>query len=139
MEPPILNDPTVYPTQEIVMLHLGRATPSFLSFFEYHHKNHPEFIERWNYYRDGTSWLMNISCKKKTICWISIGKKFFRVSFYFHSKAEHAILNSDLPGHVKEFYQASAGKKFRPITIVIKAKNDLAVYKKLLSLKLMFL
>ncbi|HVN48004.1 MAG TPA: DUF3788 family protein [Bacteroidota bacterium] len=139
MENPALNDPEIFPTREVLFSHLGRAKASFVALVEYNHKNFPDFNERWKYYCDGKSWLMNVSRKKKTLFWLSVGNGFFRTGFYFHAAAEHDILNCGLPEEYKNKFMESAGKKFRGISVLIKTKKDIDLYKTLLSLKLSFI
>ncbi len=139
MENLVLCDPKIYPTEEVLFSHLGRAKQSFVSLFIYNHKKFPDFVENWKYYRDGKSWLMNVSRKKKTLFWLSVSDGFFRTGFYFNAKAEQSILDSELPEEYKNKFMESAGKKFRGISVIIKTKKDIAAYKQLLSLKMSFM
>jgi hypothetical protein len=136
MEKPVLSDPNIYPTDKVIASCLSKANPAFISLFEYIHANFPEFEERWKYYNDGKSWLMNVSRKKKTIFWLSVNKAYFRTAFSFPAKHESLVVDSALPASLKKQYLESAGKFFRGITIVIKNKKDTGAFKKLLSLKL---
>ncbi len=136
METPVLTDPKIYPSDEVISSHLSKSYPSFQSLFEFNHSSYPEFEEKWKYYNDGKSWLMNVSKKKKTLFWLRVCNEFFRVSFYFPSKVESEILESDLSAALKEQYSESSGKKFRAITLIIKAKKDIKEYQKLLEIKL---
>lgn len=136
MEKPVLSDPNIFPTDKILFPYLRKAKPSFVSLFEYNHKNFPDLVERWKYYNDGKRWLLNVSRKKKTIFWLSVNEGFFRTTFYFNAKAAQGVLTSKLPKALKDRFRESAGKTFRGITAVIKAKKDIGVYKELLSLKM---
>ena len=135
---PVLSDPNIFPADAILASHLGKTKASFDALFKYNHADFPDFVEKWKYYNDGKSWLMNVSRKKKTPFWLSAGDGFFRVAFYFGTKAENAILDSSIPDEYKNQFMESAGKKFRSIVVVIKKKKDIEVYKKLLPLKMAF-
>jgi hypothetical protein len=80
--------------------------------------------------------LCKTSKKTKTICWISVGDNFFRVTFYFGNKAEEIIKRSALDDKLKAQFLSYGGKfKFRPITIVVRKKSDLKFLKALIELK----
>ncbi len=136
MEKPVLSDPEIFPSGEILSAQLGKASSSFASLFEYNHASFPDATERWRYYNDGKQWLLNVSRKKKTLFWLSVYEGFFRTTFYFGSKFARTILQSKLPVSLKSQFRKSAGKKFRPITAVIRTQRDLGAYKKLLALKM---
>ena len=136
MEQPVLGDPDVYPTDAVLASHLGRAKAAFDALFDRNHSEHPDFEESWKYYNDGKSWLLKVSKKKKTLFWLSVGEGFFRATFYLGSKAEDAVLGSSLPDELKEQYRETSDKKFHGITLLVKAKKDLAAYDGLLEIKL---
>ena len=136
MEQPVLSDPDVYPSDEVLSSHLGKAMPSYISFTEYNHSIHPDFVERWKYYNDGKSWLFNVSRKKKTVFWMSVKDGCFRTTFYLNAKAKQSVVDSKIPAAFKKQFLDSADKKFHPITVIIKAKKDLEIYKELLEIKL---
>ncbi len=136
MEKQVLSDADVYPSENVIFSHLGKARPHFSSLMDFNNSVHPDFVERWRYYNDGKRWLLNISKKKKTVFWLSVGEGFFRTTFYLNSKAEQSIIDSKIPEPLKKQYLKTSGKKFRAISLVIKAKKDIEVYKGLLELKL---
>jgi hypothetical protein len=136
MEAPLLSNRDQYPTEEIIFPHLGKAKSLWIDLFRHIHKTYPDFVEEWRYYNDGKSWLLKVTRKTKTICWISIVKSAFRLSCYFSGKAEKIITESELPQEYKDQY--SQGKKYHGITILFKDKKDLEKAKILLQLKLKF-
>jgi hypothetical protein len=132
----VLSDPKVYPSDHVLASHLRRANAAYRSLFEYKHAQFPTFTERWRYYNDGKQWLLNVSNKKKTLFWLVVNDGSFRTTFYFASRHEPLVVKSDLPASLKKQYAASAGKTFRPISLLIKSKKNIEEYKKLLALKL---
>ncbi|MGA9118244.1 MAG: DUF3788 family protein [Bacteroidota bacterium] len=136
MEQPVLSNPDVYPTDEVLHSHLGKAKASFDSLFEYNHETFPDFAERWKYYNDGKNWLLNVSRKKKTLFWLSVWDGWFRTTFYLNPKAAECVRDLDIPKDLKKQFKETAGKKFRGLTVVIKAKKDVKVYKEILALKM---
>jgi hypothetical protein len=131
-----LGDPEVYPSGEVLAAHLGKANTAFAAMLELNHAGHPDFEEKWKYYNDGKSWLFNVSRKKKTLFWLSVEDGWYRTTFYLNAKAGEALLGSSLPEELKDQYRAAEGKKIRGVTLVIKAKKDLAAYEDLLALKM---
>jgi hypothetical protein len=136
MEKPVLSDPAILPTDEVLSLHLGKAMPSFAFLFQFNHTNFPEFVERWKYYNDGKSWLLNVSRKKKTLFWLSVTNGSFRTTFYLNKKAAQLVPDSKIPKELKDRFRESEGKKFRGITVWIKSRKDVEVYKEMLALKM---
>ena len=136
MEPPVLTDPKQFPCDEVVFSHLGARRALWDALFAFIHAEHPDFTERWRYYNDGKSWLMNVSRKKRTVFWLSIIKGTFRITAYFTDKAAGAIRASALSAPLKE--QFDGGRSFgklRGITITFKKKSDVEDAKTLIALK----
>ncbi len=136
MDAPVLSDPEIFPTDAVLSSHLRKSKPAFAALFEFNHTHHPDFQERWRYYNDGKSWLMNVSRKKKTLFWLSVRDGWFRTSFYLNARAAECIPASAIPAPLKKQFQASEGEKFRALTVVIKAKKDVEIYKEVLKLKM---
>ena len=136
MDKPVLSDPAIFPSDEVLSAHLGRAKPSFDTLFEFNHNKFPEFVERWNYYMDGKRWLLNVSRKKKTLFWLSVKDRAFTTTFYLNAKAARLVPESNISQKLKDQFKESEGKKFRGITVIIKTKKDVEAYEKLLALKM---
>lgn len=132
-----LTDKNHYPTDEIIFSHLKRSKSLWDSIFQYIHKEHPQLTEQWRYYNDGKSWLMKVSNKSKTTCWVSVGENAFRMTFYFTVKAESALLHSSISDNLKDqFLVAKRFKKIQGITVLFKKKKDVQYAKELLEIKL---
>lgn len=136
-ETPVLTDKDIFPTEEIIFSHIGKASALWISVFEYIHSNHPEIEEQWRYYNDGKSWLMKVTKKTKTIFWLSLDKNSFRTTFYFPSRVEETILNSKLPDDLKkQFVDGKSYGKIKGLTILFSKKADVNSLKELIDLKL---
>lgn len=136
MEPSVLTDPTLFPGDEVIFGHLGRRRALWEALFAFIQAEHPDFVAQWRYYRDGKSWLMNVSRKKKTVFWLSVIKGTFRITAYFTDKAKPAILASALSDELKE--QFIGGRRFGTlggITITFKKKRDVEDARILIALK----
>jgi ABC-type uncharacterized transport system YnjBCD substrate-binding protein len=136
MEPSVLTDPRVFPSDEVVFSHLGRARALWQALFAFIRTEHPDFVETWRYYNDGKSWLLNVSRRKKTVFWLSLAGTTFRITAYFTDKARDAVLASALPDELKEqFLGQSPIGKLRAITITFRTKRDVESAKVLVALK----
>ena len=136
MEPSPLTDKNIFPTEEVIFSHIGKSKALWLSFFGQMHKDHPDFVEEWRYYNDGKRWLMKATRKKKTVFWLSIVPKAFRITFYFSEKATELILNSAIPDELKDQYtNGKRYNKIRGVTIVCTKKRDLASAAALMDIK----
>ena len=137
MEPMILTNKDQFPTEEIIFSHIGQTKENWNSIFDFIHSIHPEFEEKWRYYKDGKSWLLKVVRKSKTIFWLSVIQNGFSISFYFGDKAEEMIFNSSISDEVKE--QFRNGKRFgkiRAITILMNKNENIEFVKELISIKL---
>lgn len=124
------------PSDEIVFSFIGKYKPLWISLFQYIQEQHPEIAKEWRYYNDGKCWLLKVTKKAKTIFWLSVIEKTFRITFYFNDKAQKAIDNSTLPEELKE--QFKSGKKYnkiRGLTIIFKNKKDCASAEELIRIK----
>ena len=137
MEQPLLSDAGQYPSEEIIFSHIGNSRVHWMALFKYIHDAHTDFSEEWRYYRDGKSWLLKVTCKKKTIFWLSIITDAFRTTFYFTDKAQDPILSSDLSEDLKEqFRTGKAYGKIRGMTVVHTQNKDVEDAKILMAIKL---
>jgi hypothetical protein len=137
MEQPVLSDANQFPSEDIIFSHIEKTKALWISLFEHIHAHHPDFAEEWRYYRDGKSWLLKVTQKKKTIFWLSIVKGAFRTTFYFTDKAEEALMSSDLSDEIKE--QFKSGKRFNKIkgvTIIHARKKNIEEAKILIGIKI---
>ncbi len=129
METPMLNDPNIPPTEEVLQQALGECHPVFLQLMESIAR--PEYLleANWHYYRDGKSWLCKVCFKKKTVFWLSVWPRMFKTTFYFTEKTGSGIYNLDIDEAIKEnFSQNKTVGKLVPLTISVTQKaqiNDL--------------
>ncbi len=136
MEQLVLINQNESPTEEIIFSYIGKTKSHWISIFEHIHNQYPEFIEEWRYYKDGKSWLLKIKLKSKTICWVSVLKGKFKMTFYFTDKAESAIVESSISDQLKQqFKDGKYYNKIRGLTITFTSKKDIEYAKTLLEIK----
>ena len=114
----ILNDPTVYPSVEVLSAVLGG---SYSAYGELSLKvSEPPFglTLEWRFYKDGNAWLCKVCHGKKTIFWLSVWDGFFKTTFYFTEKTGRGIEGLEISEEVKKSFSGSkpAGQLF-PLTI----------------------
>lgn len=136
MEPIILTDPNVQPTDELISLIIGENKVYWLQIIRYLHDNHSDITEVWRFYNDGKCWLYRTLRKTKTIYWAGILKDTFRITFYLSDKAESLIEESSLSENIKEEFLNTKGSKFRAVTVVMHSAEDLENVLKLIEIKL---
>lgn len=137
MEPLVLTDPNVQPTEELIFSLIGEKSRYWEQMIDYLYDNHFDISEEWRYYTDGKSWLYRTLRKKNTIYWIGVQKDSFRVSFWIAEKSLPVIEASSLPDSIKEEYRnAKSYNKSRCITIVVNSDEDFDLVLKLIDLKL---
>ena len=136
-EKPILKDPDQYPTDEVIFSCIGGKKALWISFFDALHERHPDFSEEWRYYKDGKNWLMKVTRKSKTIFWLSVWKKAFKITFYLSDKAEALIDQSDIADDLKEqFKNGKRYGKIRGLTITFRKKKDIEYAESLIAIRL---
>jgi hypothetical protein len=137
VEPLVLNDPNQFPSEVIIYSHIGKTKPLWISLFDHIDADHPDFVREWRYYRDGKSWLLKVTKKKKTIFWLSIIQGSFRTTFYFTDKAKEIIMSSELSNELKQqFTSGQSFGKIKGITIVYAKKKNIEDAKILIDIKL---
>lgn len=136
MEPLVLTDPNVQPTDELISSIIGKNNVYWQQIIKYLYDNHRDITEVWRFYNDGKCWLYRTLRKKKTIYWVGILKDTFRISFYMSDKAEALIEESTLSENIKEEFWNTKGSKFRAVTVVMRSAEDLENILKLIEIKL---
>lgn len=136
MEPIVLTDPNVQPTEELIFSIIGENSVYWEQLIEYIYDTHFDITEEWRFYNDGKSWLYKAMRKKQTLYWIGVISDTFRVTFWFGNKAESIIENSMLPESIKEeFRNAKRYGQLRAISIEMRSPEDLDNAIKLIELK----
>ena len=126
MEPLVLTDKSVVPSESLIFSILGNKSALWQKLMRLMHEKYPDAIEQWNYYNDGKSWLFRIIRKKKTMFWIGVLKDTFRITFYFGDKAELLIEKSNLPESMKkEFINSKRYGKIRGLSILVTGMEDI--------------
>jgi len=126
MERPLLNDAKVYPDDDVLSEHLGRAKAAWDAFAAGTAAEFGDGSLEWRYYNDGKAWLCKVVHKKKTVCWVSVWDKFFKAAFYFTAKSDRDIESLPIPADLKASYRAHEPiGKLKPLVIDVRTKKAL--------------
>ncbi|HLO57926.1 MAG TPA: DUF3788 family protein [Bacteroidales bacterium] len=125
MEPLVLTDQSVNPTDELIFSIIKENKEHWINLMAAIHRKFPGSAGEWRYYNDGKSWLFKMTLKKKTLFWLGVQQDTFRVTYYFGDKAETAIENSTLPASViSDFMNGRRFGKLRAITFKMYSSAD---------------
>jgi hypothetical protein len=136
MNKPLLNDKLEYPDDEVLGRYLGKSKAIWDLFVTDLSSTFSSMSLEWKYYNDGKAWLCKLVHKKKTVCWISIWDKYFKVTFYFTEKNNKDISTLNIDQVWKDNYitRKSIGR-LKPLTIDVKTKKVLAGIYELIKYK----
>ncbi len=136
MSTPLFGDRAHPPTEASIAAALGATAGAWRSLFETLRAEHADCAGTWRYYADGKSWLLKVTRKKGTICWISVEKRAFRVTFYFAERHTPALLDSELSVDRKaEIGSHAAGGKLRAVAVAFGGKRGVRDVMVLVGLK----
>lgn len=136
METRLLRDKEVYPSNEVLQKALDKSYLAFNELAETIINENYALVPEWIFYKDGQSWLCKVSYKKKTVCWISVWDKFFKVGFYFTEKTRLGIHELDIENKIKEdFSQSKNIGKLIPLVINVFEKEQLNDVLKIIEYK----
>jgi hypothetical protein len=136
METPQLREKEVFPTKEILEKALGESYTALNDLFETISTEKYALVPDWRFYKDGKSWLCNVSYKKKTICWISVWTDFFKVACYFTEKTGIGIQDLNIETKIKnDFRQSKHIGKLIPLVVNVKSNEQLNDVLKIIAYK----
>lgn len=136
METALLKEAAVTPTKRVLEKALGRTYPVYEQLLETITGKNYDLVPRWNYYNDGKMWLCKVQFKKKTVFWLSVWDKCFKMGFYFTQKNCQALFVMDIDENIKkEFKENKPIGKLLPLTLIISKKTQLKDALKIIEYK----
>jgi hypothetical protein len=121
-----LRDENLFPVKEIIENALLERFPVYEELIAVITAKPYELVSEWNFYNDGKAWLCKVMHKKKTVFWLSVWDRYFKMTFYFTQKNVHGIASLDIPDHLKnDFNHRHPIGKLIPLTITINQKEQL--------------
>ena len=126
MELPLLKDPQQLPTDEVLESVLVETYPVYKELISAITKPEYGLEPQWNYYKDGNAWLCKVVFKKKTVFWLSVWDKFFKVAFYFTEKNGPGITSLPIDNSLKESFKiAKPIGKLIPLVFEMRKKEQI--------------
>lgn len=136
METPILKDPAVSPTKKVLENALGKSYTVYEELMDTITGKNYELTPLWHYYNDGKSWLCKVQNKKKTVFWLSVWDKYFKMAFYFTEKNSEGIFALDIDENIKKgFTEHKPIGKMLPLVLAITKKAQLKDALKIIEYK----
>ena len=126
METLALKDPTISPTKKVLESVLGKSYSAYEELMNTIESKNYSLTPLWNYYNDGKAWLCKVQFKKKTVFWLSVWDKYFKMGFYFTEKNCKGIFEMDIDDSIKkEFKEHKPIGKLLPLGLRINKKTQL--------------
>ena len=124
---PVLKDPNVFPSDNVLKLALGKSHAAFDALMKMISDPELGLTHQWNYYKDGNLWLCKICHKKKTVTWLSVWSGYFKLSFYFTEKTAPGVMalkiNKDI---LSAFRESKRTGRLIPLIMEMRAKKHIA-------------
>jgi len=125
-ESQLLKDPERVPTPETLKVELGKLYPLYTQLTDTLESDDVGLGMEWRYYKDGKAWLCKITCKKKTVVWMSAWQDCLRLGFYFTEKTGSGIPALEIAKELKKNYAtANPIGKMKPLTVELKDSAQL--------------
>jgi hypothetical protein len=96
-----LGDKSVAPDESQLAAVLGRCKAVWDYLLEAIAEDHAPIEEGWKFAGAKWGWSLRLVRKKRTVVYLTPGKKFFFVGFVLGEKAVAAVEASELPGEIK--------------------------------------
>lgn len=136
METRTLTDPAVSPSRKILENALGKAYPAYEELINTVTDTNYQLTPLWHYYNDGKAWLCKVQYKKKTVFWLSVWDKYFKMAFYFTEKNSKGIFELNIDDDIKKgFKEHKSAGKLSPLVLSITRKTQLKDALKIIEYK----
>lgn len=122
MEIIALKDPMVYPADEVLKKTLGESYEAWNELMAYVADQANGLTPLWNFYRDGNAWLCKVQHKKKTVFWLSVWERHFKMTFYVAEKHADAVKNLDIAENIRSEFKS--GKSFGRLKAIVLQVTD---------------
>jgi hypothetical protein len=84
METMVLKQPSISPTKKVLENALGKSYAAYEELVNT--ITGDGLTSQWKYYNDGKAWLCKVQYKNKTVFWLSVWDRYFKMGFYFTEK-----------------------------------------------------
>ncbi|HBT75762.1 MAG TPA: hypothetical protein DEB39_02290 [Planctomycetaceae bacterium] len=126
MENPLLNDPDVFPSPEVLAKTLGKSYTVFEELIGEITGDEVGLTVEWRFYNDGKAWLGKVCYKKKTIFWLSAWDGYFQTTFLFTEKTKPGVMELPIDETLKnEFAQNQPMGKLIALPVKVTKKKQI--------------
>jgi len=126
MDTYLLREKEIFPNEEILEKILAESFSVYKEFMGIITNEKYGLVPQWNYYKDGKAWLCKVGYKNKTVFWLSVWDKFFKIAFYFTAKTSPGIGKLNIDRSIMEdFTRTKPVGKFLPLVIIFRKKNQI--------------
>jgi hypothetical protein len=133
----LLKDPGVSPTKKVLETALGKSFTVYEDLMDTITGKNYGLLPSWNYYKDGKAWLCKAQHKKKTVFWLSVWDKYFKLSFYFTEKTSKGINALDIDSSIKNGFKTNKPVgRLVPLVINVNKKGQLKDVLKIIGYKI---
>jgi len=137
MEKLCLTDEKCFPADELIKAALGDVDVVYKEFLTKIAELPSGVALEWKYYQDGKAWLCKGVYKKKTVFWLSVWEKYFKVVFYFTEKHIPALEKIDMEEGIKTNFRTSKRiGKLIPLVFIVNSSDQLMDLFKVISYKM---
>lgn len=118
MDKPLLKDPDVYPSDEVLEETLGEAYPAYRKLIDEITGGPLKLMPEWRFYKDGNAWLCKVVNKKRTVMWLSVWDGFLKASVFFSQKNYEGVFDLPVSEKIKKDF-AEVDHTGRIITLIL--------------------
>jgi hypothetical protein len=137
METPALKDPAISPAKKVLENALGKSYAAYEELMNITEGSAFELTPKWNYYNDGKAWFCKVQYKNKTVYWISVWDRYFKIAFYFTEKNAKGIHELNIDNKIKkDFAKHKPVGRLLPLVITVDKKQQLKDILKLIEYKM---
>ena len=134
METQLLRDSGIFPSEEVLKAVLGNSYATFDELIKT--VTDTGLNREWRFYKDGKSWLCNVSNKKKTVFWLSVWDTCFKLTFFFTEKHLSGIAELNISEKIKtDFALSKPIGRLLPLLISIGNNEQLSDALKIIEFK----
>lgn len=136
----VLSDPNIYPDDNELIHHLGKAKDLLDQMIDEFRRCTPPISLEWRYYTDGNTWLGKSTAKNKTVIWVTVCHHMYKTTFYFRLNAVPLLEQSGLGDQYRsQWKEIEATGKTKAVTVEVDGPQKLDHVRLLVRIKLLLI
>jgi hypothetical protein len=133
----VFEDKNKSPSTKKLFQELGRSAAVWQDLIEWLAENFDPLHQEWVFYAQKWGWSLKVRHKKRTVLYMTPGRKQFQVGFMLGGKAASCALKMNLPKEVVDTIKSA--KKYvegRAVRLEVRFKKDLPAIRKIVEAKM---